>query len=68
MTGDEDELVAACQDVMRGIESGDISKEEVKKAKIKVRKVSTETHRHCEPPRKAACSAITHIVADLGQT
>ena len=46
-TGDEDELVAACQDVMRGIETGDVSKEDVKRAKAEVRKVSTD--RHCTP-------------------
>ena len=40
MTGDEDELVAACQDVVRGIETGEVSKEEVRRAKAEVRKVS----------------------------
>lgn len=37
--GDEDELVAACQDVMRGMEDGNVSKEAVQETRIKVQKV-----------------------------
>jgi len=37
--GDEDELVAACQDVMRGMQDGNVSKEAVQETKIKVQKV-----------------------------
>lgn len=36
---DEDELVAACQDVIQGIQDGEISKEDVKKAQTEVRQV-----------------------------
>ena len=51
VTGDEDELVAACQDVVRGIEAGSFSKEEVKKARADVRKVSADIPRHCSGSR-----------------
>ena len=39
VTGDEDELVAACQDVMEGLEKGEVSKEDVKKARSERRQV-----------------------------
>ena len=38
-SGDEDELVAACQDVMDDLEKGEVSREEVKKARSGHRQV-----------------------------
>ena len=69
MTGDEDELVAACQDVVQGIETGDVSKEEVKRAKAEIRKVSAAFSRSCNAPCQAQSRVSTpimkHLAADL---
>lgn len=53
MAGDEDELMAACQDVVRGIETGDVSKEDVRKVKAEVRKVSAAHSGYCKAPWEA---------------
>ena len=37
--GDEDELVTACQEVLRGLETGTVSKEDVEQEKTKAQEV-----------------------------
>ena len=37
--GDEDELVTACQEVLRGLETGTVSKEDIEQEKTKVQEV-----------------------------
>ncbi len=66
VTGDEDELVAACHDVVRGIEAGDVSKEEVKRAKNEVRQVSTYIQQlHAKLSPWSACLLLHNLLAGL---